>query len=133
MDFASVNNNIMDQARFMAGNRPVDRIDLSLLSSDDAALLNAAKEFETYFIQMMFRSMRNTVDTERGVLPPNNMENIFRDMLDEQFARNAVESGVGLGLAQQIFRQMTSQRNPIQDSLVYEGTYGAAVDTPDEM
>jgi len=137
MDTSPIGGNnalIMNQALFnMNNNRSIDRINVSQLSGDDAALFEAAVEFEAYFIEMMLRAMRDTVNTDQGILPPNEGERIFREMLDEETARNAARAG-GIGLAQQIFRQMTSQRSLIQEQLMqetlaYGGEYGAAMDT----
>jgi len=123
---------MMNQAAFHMSNRnPVSGINMAALSGDDAALLGAAKEFEAYFIHMMFRAMRSTVDTSRGILPQSHGEEIFRDMMDEQTARAAAFGG-GIGLAQQIFRQMTAHRSPVQNALAYEGIYGAPVSSEEE-
>jgi len=126
MDISSAGSaNMLSQAIFNTNNRSsVTNINLSQLSDDDAALLMAAKEFEAYFLQMMFRAMRDTVDSDRGILPQSEAERIFQDMLDEQVTREAALGG-GVGLAQQIFRQMTAGRNNIQEALIYDGAYGA--------
>ena len=125
MDISSVgSSNMLNQAIFNMNNRnPVANINLAELSDDDAALLMAAKEFEAYFLQMMFRAMRDTIDSDRGILPQSETQRIFQDMLDEHTTRAAAMGG-GVGLAQQIFRQMTAGRNHIQEALVYEGAYG---------
>lgn len=125
MDISAINSaNAMSQAIFHMNNRrPAPGIDWENISEDDAAILHAAKEFEAYFLHMMFRAMRATVDTSRGILPQSQSEEIFRDMLDEQVARTAAEGG-GIGLAQQIFRQMTAGRNVVQEALIYNGVYG---------
>jgi len=125
MDISGIGSaNMMSQASFHINNRnPVERIDWNNLSGDDAALLAAAEEFEAFFIQMMFRAMRSTVDTTRGILPQSQTEEIFRDMLDEQTARSAAQNG-GIGLAQQMFRQMTASRNHMQEALTNNGYYG---------
>ena len=126
MNISSIGSaNMLDHAVFSMNNRnPVTAIDLNTLSDDDAALLMASKEFEAYFLQMMFRAMRDTVDSDGGILPQSETQRIFQDMLDEHTARNAAMSG-GMGLAQQIFRQMTAGRNDIQHALMYDGVYGA--------
>ena len=124
MQIPSSNNNFMSQAALNLSNHNSLSSDLLRLSNDDAALMNAAKEFEGFFIQMMFRAMRDTVDSSGGLLPITESQRIFRDMLDEHISINAAQGG-GFGLAQQIFDQVTSQRNVIQDALVQNGYYGA--------
>ena len=140
MDFSSVNNNLMNQAVFAVNHRSriADGVDWAALSEDDAALMHAAQEFEGYFLQMMFKAMRDTVNTEDGILPQSEAERIFRDMLDEQTAITAARGG-GMGLAQQIFNQMTAGRNVVREALVsdaayygnYGGEYGRAAESPE--
>jgi len=112
----------------MMNMRSTPGINLDNLSGDDAALLAAAKEFEAYFLQMMFRAMRDTVDSDRGILPESESTRIFQDMLDEHNARSAAFGG-GMGLARQIFNQMTAYRNNIREAVLspeaaYNGAYG---------
>jgi len=116
--------NLMSQAIFNMNNRSnVTNININNLSEDDAALMEAAKEFEAYFLNMMLKAMRDTIDTDNGFLPQSESQRIFQDMLDEHTTRAASQSG-GMGLAQQIFRQMTASRSNIQESLIYNGAYG---------
>ena len=140
MDFSSVNNNLMHQATFAINHRsPVaGGTNWAALSADDAALMHAAQEFEGYFLQMMFRAMRATVHSDDGILPQSETQRIFQDMLDEQFAIAAAQGG-GMGLAQQIFNQMTANGNVVQSALLsdlgyygnYGGEYGRAAEMPE--
>jgi flagellar protein FlgJ len=54
-----------------------------------AAIRKAAVEFESFFLQMMFREMRKTTFNENGFLPKSNAEKIFTDMMDEQVANSS--------------------------------------------
>ncbi|MCL2236020.1 MAG: rod-binding protein [Defluviitaleaceae bacterium] len=127
MQIPSSSDLMMQNAIFQTQTRsPIDNLSAARLSGDDAALLAAAQEFETHFIQQLFRAMRATVNTDNGILPRGQTEEIFQDMIDEITARNAVIGGGGIGLAQQIFAQMTAQQTPLQTALV--GEYGAPVD-----
>ncbi|MCL2169715.1 MAG: rod-binding protein [Defluviitaleaceae bacterium] len=145
MDFSAIStaNPFLQQAAMHTQNRSnVVDFNWQALEGDDKALMAAAKEFETYFIQMMFRAMRQTVDTSNSLIPRSQTEEIFQDMLDEKTARAAVEGGQGMGLAQQIFRQMSSSRTPVQEALVYQGkdsyhpyydgSYGKILDNDEE-
>lgn len=78
-------------------------------SGDDEKVMEAAREFESYFLQMMFKEMRNTVP-KGELIPRNNAEEIFQSMLDEEYAKNA-SKGAGIGLAQMIYEQMTRGGN----------------------
>ena len=124
MDFSAISgtNPFLQQAMMHTQNRSnVVDFNWAALEGEDAELMAAAKEFETYFIQMMFRAMRDTVDSSNSLIPRSQTEEVFQDMLDEKKARAAVEGGSGVGLAQQIFRQMTASRTAAQEALVYNG------------
>jgi len=75
-------------------------------AEERAAIQEAAEAFESYFIQMMLREMRNTLSDEDGLIPKSRAEQIFTEMLDEEWAKEAAR-GRGIGLAQVIVQQMT--------------------------
>ncbi len=76
-------------------------------SIEDKELMAACKTFEGYFLQMMFKSMRSTIDTSGSVIPQSNAEKIFQDMLDEETSKKAAEGGNGIGLAQMLYKQLS--------------------------
>ena len=73
---------------------------------DRAALKEAAIEFEAYFIQMMFRTMRQTIDRENSFMPQSQAEKIFEDMLFEEASKAAARAG-GIGLASFMYKQLS--------------------------
>jgi flagellar protein FlgJ len=73
---------------------------------DRAAIRHAAEEFESFFLQKMFRAMRSTTLNENSFVPMSSAETIFTEMLDEEVSRSAAAAG-GIGLADMIYRQMT--------------------------
>ncbi len=75
---------------------------------DDEKLKQACQDFESYFIQIMFKEMRNTTMTGQGLIPTSNAEEIFRSMLDEEFSKEAAK-GEGMGLAKTLYEQMKRQ------------------------
>lgn len=83
---------------------------------EDKELMDACKTFEGYFLQMMYKSMRNTVDTSNSFMPQSNAEKIFQDMLDEENCKKAAESGNGMGLAKMLYKQL-SRENKIIDTI----------------
>lgn len=83
---------------------------------EDKELMNACKTFEGYFLQMMYKSMRSTVDTSSSFMPQSNAEKIFQDMLDEENSKKAAESGNGIGLAQMLYKQLYRDKvNSVND------------------
>ena len=79
--------------------------DLKRASRDDpnAAIDKVAKQFESMFIQMMLKSMRDALPKE-GLFSSNDMDT-YTEMADQQIAVNLAESG-GIGLADVIARQL---------------------------
>jgi len=74
---------------------------------DEMELKRACKEFESYFLQIMFREMRKTsFSTTDGIVPKSNAQEIFQDMLDEEYSKIAASSG-GIGIADMMYKQMS--------------------------
>ncbi|MGK5090167.1 rod-binding protein [Bdellovibrionota bacterium FG-2] len=81
---------------------PVDR------SKVDPSVIRAAEGMESMFINHMMSAMRQTI-------PKNDMDlespasNIYRGMLDSEYAQKAAQVG-GIGLADQIIAYLEAQR-----------------------
>lgn len=69
-----------------------------------AAIRPVAKQFESVFLQMMLKSMREAVP--EGGLFNDETGKLYRDMFDNQMAVNLAEQG-GVGLADVMVRQLT--------------------------
>jgi len=104
--------NTLDSRRADETNRFTDLLQRAIDARDSEGgvgrtqIRQAAEMFEAYFLQMMFREMRNTTFDEQGLFPRSNAEKIFTDMLDEEVA-NTAASRSALGLADMIYAQMT--------------------------
>lgn len=70
----------------------------------------AAQQFETMFLQMVLKSMRDTVPSD-GLLQ-SDQTRFYNGLLDQQMAQNMATSGKGIGFAalieQQLGRQMAA-------------------------
>jgi peptidoglycan hydrolase FlgJ len=79
--------------------------DLKRTSRDDpdAAIDEVATQFESMFIQMMLKSMRDALPKD-GLFSSNDMDT-YTEMADQQIAVNMAKSG-GIGLADVISRQL---------------------------
>jgi len=78
---------------------------------DDAAIKKAAQQFEAMFLQMMMKSMRDTV--EKGGLFDSKASETFEQMYDQQIVMAMSERG-STGLAQMVekfIRQSHMQMN----------------------
>ena len=78
----------------------------SIENADDEALMDAARQFEAYFIEQVFKEMQKSVPQPESL--DSGMETLksyYQDALTQQYAQDAA-SGEGLGLAKQIYEQM---------------------------
>lgn len=87
-----------------------NKLDSAAKNGDEAELRKACTEFESYFLQMMYKEMRKTVHSEGGLFPKSQAEQIFQDMLDEENCKKVAESGNGLGLAEMLYKQLSNQK-----------------------
>lgn len=69
------------------------------------ALQEAAKQFESLFVTMMVKAMRDTLPKD-GMFASSNMES-YQEMFDQQLALDLSRKG-GLGMADLIARQMSA-------------------------
>jgi peptidoglycan hydrolase FlgJ len=69
-----------------------------------AALNEVAKQFESVFVSMMMKAMRNTLPKD-GMFASNELEN-YQEMFDQQLSLDLSRKG-GLGLADLISRQLS--------------------------
>jgi len=73
-----------------------------------AKLHDAATQFEGVFLQMVMSAMRDTVPKESIFGKDDASGDTWQGMLDQQYAQAMAKSG-GLGLAQQLERQLRAQ------------------------
>ncbi len=96
------------------------------------AIKGAASQFEAYFMQMMLRSMRQTLPQD-GLFDSQETRT-FTDMLDQQIAQK-VSQGKGLGLADMMLAQLSKVVSPIDKPVLpavkHEGTVPEMAAVPD--
>jgi flagellar protein FlgJ len=74
-------------------------------SKDEKKLLSACQDFETVFIHMMLKNMRNTIPKD-GLIPKSFSQEVFEDMLDEHLSKK-IAKHQGLGLAKDMYDQLS--------------------------
>lgn len=75
---------------------------------NDGALMKVCEDFESLFINMMFKSMRSaneTEDGEDGLVEKSFGRGIFEDMRDEEISKKAAAAG-GIGIAKVMYKQL---------------------------
>ncbi len=75
-------------------------------SPEDAEkLLDACKEFEAIFLEMMLKQMRRTVP-EGELIEKSFAREIYETMQDEEISKEMAR-GRGIGLAQDLYKQLS--------------------------
>ncbi|MEZ7891659.1 MAG: rod-binding protein [Candidatus Wallbacteria bacterium] len=68
-------------------------------------LKDAAKDFESIFVHSLIKTMRSSVPKD-GLISGGNAENIYQDMLDEQYSKIIVKRA-DMGIAKNIYEQFS--------------------------
>lgn len=89
-----------------------DVLNQDYTSSSDEELMEVCKEFESYLMEQLYKSMKSTVmeDDEDDTLFSTNMLDYFEDMQTQEYASMASEQG-GLGIAQTLYEAMKRDYN----------------------
>ncbi len=77
------------------------------LSAQDKQLKEACKGFESMFLSLMYKEMRNTVPKD-PLFGESNAMSIFKDFQDTEMMKNVAASG-GIGLADMLYKQLSPQ------------------------
>ncbi|NLM96453.1 MAG: hypothetical protein GX175_02345 [Halanaerobiaceae bacterium] len=77
-------------------------------ADDDNLLQKLADEFVSILIKEMLKSMRNTVP-ENGLMNGGFAEDVFTDMLDEEYSKNSVKQAAFSSLGRILYEQLKQQ------------------------
>jgi len=83
-------------------------MEAALRKNDSIELRKACEGLESYFLQVIFREMRKTSLSAGGIFTKSSAEEIFEDMLYEEYSKTAALRG-GIGLADMMYRQLYKQ------------------------
>lgn len=93
------------------------------VESPREAIMPVARQFESVFLQMMLKSMRETVG--EGGLFDNESMKTYQGMFDEQLALSLSQKG-GIGLAESIAQQLAPEGSALQGRLHSQSVQAAA-------
>jgi len=110
--FSPASSNLQDSISYKAGNIYTDVNGLSGLKAQaredqDKALPEVARQFESIFISMMIKSMRQ--DGMEDPLLDSSSTDTFRGMYDQQMSIE-LSKGDGIGIAESIVRQLSKNK-----------------------
>jgi Rod binding domain-containing protein len=77
-------------------NQPIDT---------KSPLFAQCKDFESIFTKMMLKEMRKTVDKTDAIISGGFAEDIYQDMLDDQYSKTMSNAG-NFGLAEMLYKQL---------------------------
>jgi flagellar protein FlgJ len=95
-------------------------------SRNDEEIRKACIEFESYFLNMIFKQMRKTVDAVASE-KKSNAADIYYSWFDEKVANEAALQG-GIGLADFMYRQMTAYSKTITVDEYYQAILASKAD-----
>ncbi|MBM9545787.1 rod-binding protein [Leptospira sp. 201903074] len=75
-------------------------------------LYDASVEFESVFVKMMLKEMKNSVHKEK-MIDGGYAEEIFEDMLYDEYAKK-ISQNESMGLAEEIYKQMSASLPPVK-------------------
>ena len=76
-------------------------------TAEEKELMEAAQDFESFFLYLLLKEMRKTVN-ETPLFHGGRAEEIFRDMLDEEMSKEMAKTpGQGLGIAKILYEQLS--------------------------
>ncbi len=83
-----------------------EMFDNAIMSEEKEEIKEACTEFETYFLQLMMKEMRKTVNTDDSYIKESNAEKIYKEYLDDELMLQASKQG-GVGLADSMYESLT--------------------------
>lgn len=83
-----------------------NKLKTNLSGATDDELMDACKQFESYFTQQMLEAMEKMVpDHEYTSSSSEQLESYFKEQLNAEYANQATE-GDGIGIAKMMYEQM---------------------------
>lgn len=113
MDISGINNNafssIMTSKKEKVEAKSFEAtLNQAIEKEDEEELRGACREFEQYFVNQLFKEMRNTVHSG-GLIPKSQGEKIFEEMLYDEYAKE-VSKGKGIGISDMMYKQLSKQQ-----------------------
>ncbi len=81
-------------------------IEKAIAGKDKAGLKKATEEFEAVFVQILLKSMRDTVQ-DGGLVEKSQGRSMFEGMYDEELAKKMAE-GRQMGIADMLYKQLSN-------------------------
>lgn len=123
MDISSMNNmanSYMFETKKTSETKDYqETVNIAKQEGDDESLKEVCQEFEAYFIQQLFKEMKNTVP-DGGLIGKSQGEDIFEEMLYEEYAKEA-SKGMGIGITDIMYQQLSTVNQGIINKINTNG------------
>lgn len=113
-NLTSTYNDIYVSASDQTASKLRQQLGTDFARATDDELMNACKQFESYFLEQVFKEMVKTIPSEETSGSASTMKDYYKDQMLQNLAAESTEQN-GLGLAQMLYEQM--KRNYSPDSL----------------
>ena len=107
-----------------------DALDKAKEDGDDEKLKKVSQQFEAFFINEIFKSMRNSTKLGEGLVEKSHARTTYEGMLDEKMS-DEISSGQGIGISDLIYKQMSRRYDIGTDTASNESSEKNDSDTPD--
>lgn len=109
MDFSNITSMYSDvyaNAANQSASRLKSRLESDSAGSSDDELMDVCKQFESYFLEQVFKEMQKTIpDNEDSDASTGQLVDYFKDQMIQEIASESTEQS-GLGIAQMLYEQM---------------------------
>lgn len=109
MDFSNISSMYSDvyaNAANQSANKLKKQLDSGYSDATDEELMDVCKQFESYFLEQVFKEMQKTVPTSEGMSSSTNqLVSYYKDQMIQNLASQSTEQN-SLGLAQMLYEQM---------------------------
>ena len=105
-NLSSTYDNIYNSAANAAASKLEGQLKSDHSNATDEELMDACKQFESYFLEQMFKEMMKTIpESESSSGSSTTMVDYFKDEAVQKLAADSTENN-SLGLAQMLYEQM---------------------------
>lgn len=105
-NITSTYNDIYASASNQTASKLENQLGSDYSKATDEELMDACKQFESYFLEQVFKGMMKTVQkNEDSSASTTNMLDYYEDQMIQNIAAESTEQS-GLGLAQMLYEQM---------------------------
>lgn len=110
MDIGGLNSGYLDYIKNTAGGSKTDKMEQSLNkkyeSASDEELMDVCKQFESYFLEQVFKEMVKTIpESEESSGSNGALIDYYKDNMIQELAAQSTQQN-SLGLAQSLYEQL---------------------------